>query len=109
MRPWPYVERRRLLLEVLAAARPPIQPVPATDALTVAAEWYTSLQPQGIEGIVAKPAWSAYRPARIWRKVRHAETVDLPRAPRMGANGYCSVARTMPTNADQASGGTVRL
>lgn len=78
VRPWPYVERRRLLLEVLAAARPPIQPVPATDDLTVAAEWYTSLQAQGIEGIVAKPARSAYRPARIWRKVRHAETVDVP-------------------------------
>ncbi|WP_241778449.1 DNA ligase [Streptomyces sp. AcH 505] len=73
----PYVERRQLLLDVLEGARPPIQVVPATDDRDVALIWYTTLQPAGIEGIVAKRADSAYRSnLRSWIKVRHADTTD---------------------------------
>lgn len=79
VRPRPYTERRQLLLEVLQPIGPPIQPVPATDDYETAMLWYESLQAQGIEGIVAKRATSAYRPGRTtWQKIRHSETTDLP-------------------------------
>lgn len=72
----PYTERRELLAEVLAGVGPPIQAVPATDDLATALDWYSSLQPAGVEGIVAKLGSSPYRPSRIWVKVRHSEPVD---------------------------------
>jgi ATP-dependent DNA ligase len=78
VRPRPYTERRQLMLDVLAPLGPPIQPVPATDDYETAMLWYESLQAQGIEGIVAKRGTSAYRPGRIWQKIRHSETTDLP-------------------------------
>ncbi|MFE1476566.1 DNA ligase [Streptomyces cyaneofuscatus] len=73
----PYVERRALLLEVLQDVGPPLQAVPATDDRETALVWYEALRPQGVEGLVAKHAASPYRASRIWRKVRHAETVDV--------------------------------
>ncbi|MFC9679024.1 ATP-dependent DNA ligase [Streptomyces sp. NPDC056948] len=73
-----YDERRALLLDLLQDydVQPPIQAVPMTDDPDVALTWYQQLQEQGLEGIVCKPATSAYKAGRIWRKVRHAETVD---------------------------------
>jgi ATP-dependent DNA ligase len=76
VRPRPYAERRALLLEVLENVGPPLQAVPATDDRDTAMVWYEALRSQGVEGLVAKQAASAYRAARIWKKVRHAETVD---------------------------------
>lgn len=73
----PYVERRALLLDVLEEVGPPLQAVPATDDRDTALVWYEALRAQGVEGLVAKHASSAYRAARIWRKVRHADTVDV--------------------------------
>ncbi|MGW2725115.1 ATP-dependent DNA ligase [Streptomyces sp. NPDC001492] len=72
----PYVERRALLLDVLADIGPPIQAVPASDDITTALDWYNSLRSIGLEGVVAKRGSSAYRPSRIWVKVRHTEPVD---------------------------------
>ncbi|MFF1714620.1 DNA ligase [Streptomyces sp. NPDC058268] len=72
----PYVERRATLLDVLADVPPPIQPTPATDDIDTALAWYEHLPAQGIEGVVAKAASSTYRPTRIWKKIRHSETVD---------------------------------
>ncbi|WP_328643909.1 DNA ligase [Streptomyces canus] len=73
----PYVERRRLLLEVLADIGPPIQAVPATDDVSTALDWFHSLRSIGIEGVVAKLGTSAYRTSgRVWVKVRHSEPVD---------------------------------
>lgn len=71
-----YLERRSLLLDVLAGIGPPIQAVPATDEIETARDWYDSLRPLGIEGLVAKRAGSVYRPSRIWIKVRHSEPLD---------------------------------
>ncbi|MFF0509114.1 DNA ligase [Streptomyces fimicarius] len=55
----PYTERRTALVDVLADVGPP-------------------LQPQGAEGIVAKPSGSAYPfgGRSVWRKIRHADTTD---------------------------------
>ncbi|MFE3033074.1 DNA ligase [Streptomyces canus] len=76
----PYTERRAMLLDVLAGLPSPssIQAVSATDDPEVARAWYDSLQPTGVEGVVAKLATSPYRAGRSssWKKVRHAETVD---------------------------------
>ncbi|MFI9781076.1 DNA ligase [Streptomyces sp. NPDC051956] len=78
----PYTERRALLLDLLHDVPPPIQAVPATDDPDVAQDWYDTLQGQGqgqgqgIEGVVCKRATSPYRAGRIWKKVRHSDTVD---------------------------------
>ncbi|MFD8779197.1 DNA ligase [Streptomyces sp. NPDC059916] len=72
----PYTERRALLLDLLHDVPPPIQAVPATDDPEVAQLWYDTLQGQGIEGVVCKRATSPYRAGRIWKKVRHSDTVD---------------------------------
>ncbi|MGW6877418.1 ATP-dependent DNA ligase [Streptomyces xanthophaeus] len=73
----PYVERRRLMLELLQDVSPPIQAVPATDDRETALIWFQALQGQGIEGIVAKRGASPYRGGqRLWEKIRHSENVD---------------------------------
>ncbi|MFD4291548.1 hypothetical protein ACFWRD_33745 [Streptomyces sindenensis] len=74
----PYTERRTVLVEVLAAIGPPLQPVLATADRGTALQWYATLQPQGGEGIVAKPGGSAYPfgGRTVWRKIRHADTTD---------------------------------
>jgi ATP-dependent DNA ligase len=72
----PYTERRALLLDLLHDVPPPVQAVPATDDPEVAQDWYDTLQGQGIEGVVCKRATSPYRAGRIWKKVRHSDTVD---------------------------------
>ncbi|MET9771389.1 hypothetical protein [Streptomyces sp. NPDC006415] len=48
----PYTERRIVLVDVLAAIGPPLQPVLATVDRDTALQWYETLQPQGIEGIL---------------------------------------------------------
>ncbi|MEW1760524.1 DNA ligase [Streptomyces cyaneofuscatus] len=73
----PYVERRALLLDALKDVGPPLQVVPATNDRDTALLWYEALRSQGVEGLVAKHTTSTYRAARIWRKVRHADTLDV--------------------------------
>ncbi|MFI6464517.1 DNA ligase [Streptomyces sp. NPDC050538] len=76
----PYVERRAMMLDVLAGlpSPSPIQAVSATDDLSVAQAWYDSLQDTGVEGVVAKLGTSPYRSGHSssWKKIRHAETTD---------------------------------
>lgn len=74
----PYTERRTVLVDVLAAIGPPLQPVLATADRDTALQWYETLQPQGVEGIVAKPGRSPYPfgGRTVWRKIRHADTTD---------------------------------
>ncbi|WP_331735647.1 hypothetical protein OG333_37205 (plasmid) [Streptomyces anulatus] len=75
----PYTERRTVLADVLADAGPSLQPVLATDDRDTALQWYETLQPQGVEGIVAKPAGSPYPfgSRSVWRKIRYADTTDM--------------------------------
>lgn len=76
MLPRPYVERRQVLLDVLADAGPSIVPVWSTTDLDEALLWYAALEGTGVEGIVAKPLRGAYKAGRVWAKIRHADTVD---------------------------------
>jgi hypothetical protein len=61
LRPRPYVERRQVLLDVLADVGPPIVPVWSTTDLEEALLWFKTLEGTGVEGIVAKPLRSAYK------------------------------------------------
>ncbi|MFD4130370.1 hypothetical protein ACFXKK_34075 [Streptomyces globisporus] len=74
----PYTERRTVLVDVPADVGPPLQPVLATADRDTALQWYETLQPQGVEGIVAKPGGSPspFGGRTLWRKVRHADTTD---------------------------------
>jgi ATP-dependent DNA ligase len=76
LRPRPYIERREILLDVLAGLGPPIEPVWSTTDLSEALLWYETLEGTGVEGIVAKPLRSAYKSGRIWAKIRHADTLE---------------------------------
>ncbi|UXY25044.1 ATP-dependent DNA ligase (plasmid) [Streptomyces cynarae] len=74
----PYDDPLALLVDLVQEydVQPPLQLVPLTDDPTVAMTWHQQLPEQGIEGIVAKPATSDYKSGRIWKKIRHAETVE---------------------------------
>lgn len=87
----PYDERRAALVALLAPLGPPLQAVPMTTDRDEAVQWYTSLAPAGIEGLVVKGRGQRYRPdRRDWLKLRHAVPQDAeaigftgaPRAPR---------------------------
>jgi ATP-dependent DNA ligase len=70
------VERRQILLDVLADAGPPIVPVWSTTDLDEALLWYEALEGTRVEGIVAKPLRGAYTAGRMWAKIRHADTIE---------------------------------
>ncbi|MFE2095148.1 hypothetical protein [Streptomyces sp. NPDC059460] len=48
----PYVERRQVLLDVLASVGPPIEPVWSTTERDEALVWYAALEGTGVEGIL---------------------------------------------------------
>lgn len=73
----PFVERRRLLEETLAVARPPIHLTPATRDPVVAGQWFAQFEGAGLDGIVAKPLEGAYQPnKRAMFKIKHERTAD---------------------------------
>ena len=73
----PFTERRRLLEEVLAGARPPVHLTPATTEPTVAAEWFDRFEGAGLDGVVAKRVDLPYREnERVMLKVKHQRTAD---------------------------------
>ncbi|WP_405944772.1 ATP-dependent DNA ligase [Streptomyces sp. NBC_00932] len=80
LRGLPYLERRQILVDLLAPLGPPLQPVPMTMDIAEARVWFEVLPAQGLEGIVAKRKDGPYPRGRTggWQKVRHAETVDCP-------------------------------
>jgi ATP-dependent DNA ligase len=75
----PLRERRQYLEDLMAAARPPLQLVPATTDREVALAWardYAAAR-VGIEGLVLKPLDSLYVPGRRgWTKVRTMTTTE---------------------------------
>jgi ATP-dependent DNA ligase len=62
------VERRQVLLDVLADTGPPIVPVWPTTDPDEALLWYEALEGTGAEGIVAKPLRGEVRPGSQTRK-----------------------------------------
>ena len=72
-----FAERRALLEEALAGARPPVHLTPATSDPVVAAEWFDHFEGAGLDGVVAKRAELPYREnERLMLKVKHQRTAD---------------------------------
>jgi ATP-dependent DNA ligase len=73
----PQAERRALLEELLADARPPLYVTPATRERTTAIDWLERFEGAGLDGVVAKPRSLPYQPGkRAMIKVKHARTAD---------------------------------
>ncbi len=77
LRAAPLAERRALLEDALAGARPPVHLTPATRDASVAADWFRRFEGAGLDGVVAKRLDGAYQPGvRAMVKVKHARTAD---------------------------------
>ena len=73
----PQSERRALLEQSLAGARPPVHLTPVTTDVATAREWFTLFEGAGLDGVVAKPAAGRYLPdKRSMLKIKHARTAD---------------------------------
>jgi ATP-dependent DNA ligase len=73
----PLGERRELLEEALASARPPIHVTPATTDPSTAQSWFQMFEGAGLDGVVAKPLGGTYQPdKRVMFKIKHARTAD---------------------------------
>ncbi len=72
-----FAERRALLEQALAGARPPVHLTPATSDPVLAAEWFDRFEGAGLDGVVAKRAELPYREnERLMLKVKHQRTAD---------------------------------
>ncbi len=77
LRATPFRERRRLLEQLLAGAKPPIHVTPATDDRALAADWFRRFEGAGLDGVMAKPLEGAYEPnKRVMFKVKHERDCD---------------------------------
>ncbi len=73
----PFGQRRERLEAALAGATAPVYLTPATDDLTVGAQWLEVFEGAGLDGVVAKPVGAPYTPdKRTMFKVKHERTAD---------------------------------
>ncbi len=73
----PFAERRALLVQALADARPPVHVTPATGDLAEARRWFEQFEGAGLDGVVAKPLDGTYQPdKRAMFKIKHERTAD---------------------------------
>ncbi|MDQ3874272.1 MAG: ATP-dependent DNA ligase, partial [Actinomycetota bacterium] len=73
----PFAERRRLLSEVLATARPSVRLTPLTGDPDLAARWLDGVAGGGVDGVVAKRPELPYEPGRrSMLKVKRERTAD---------------------------------
>jgi len=73
----PLSQRRALLEQALAGARPPVHLTPATGDSALAREWFTLFEGAGLDGVVAKPSGGTYQPdKRVMLKIKHTRTAD---------------------------------
>jgi ATP-dependent DNA ligase len=73
----PQEARRRALVTALAGVSSPVHIAPATTDQATAREWFAHFEGAGLDGVVAKPLDSPYRPGeRAMFKVKHERTAD---------------------------------
>jgi ATP-dependent DNA ligase len=73
----PQRERRERLEHLLAGVEPPVWLTPVTRDRAVAADWLERFEGAGLDGVIAKPAGTAYQPGRrALLKIKHARTAD---------------------------------
>jgi ATP-dependent DNA ligase len=76
LRPQPFEERRRRLLEAVDV-NPTVGITPETDSPDEAVQWFQRYEGAGLDGVVAKdPAGAYVHGERRWVKVKHLRTVD---------------------------------
>ncbi len=72
-----FEERRLLLEQSLALAKPPLFLTPATRDRGLAQDWFSRFEGAGLDGVVAKRLDQPYQPdKRAMVKVKHARTAD---------------------------------
>jgi ATP-dependent DNA ligase len=77
LREAPLAERRALLEEALAGARPPVHLSPATRDRALAEDWFRRFEGAGLDGVMAKRLDAPYRAGeRSMIKVKHRRTAD---------------------------------
>jgi ATP-dependent DNA ligase len=77
LRPEPFVERRRVLVEIGEDFEPPIMITASTTDREVAQEWFDRFEGAGFDGVMAKPAGGAYvENKRTQFKVKQQRTAD---------------------------------
>ena len=73
----PLTQRRDLLHDVAAAARPPVYLTPASTDAEIAASWFDRFEGAGLDGVIAKRLDGPYTPnQRTMIKVKHERTAD---------------------------------
>lgn len=77
LRGMPFAERRARLSQLLADVQPPLFLTPATEELTVAADWFSRFEGAGLDGVMVKPKSGRYEPnKRTMIKVKHERECD---------------------------------
>jgi ATP-dependent DNA ligase len=77
LRSTPFEKRRTTLESLLSSLSPPLHLTPATDDLTVAADWFSRFEGAGLDGVVAKPTSGTYESnKRVMLKVKHERECD---------------------------------
>jgi ATP-dependent DNA ligase len=106
----PFVERRRVLEEILAGAQPPIHLTLATRAPEVARRWFDEFEGAGIDGIVAKPLEGTYQPdKRVMFKIKHVRTADCVVAGYRAFKGDSEAVGSLLLGLYDDSGGLVHV
>ena len=73
----PFQSRRQELESLLTSAAPPIHLTPATDEMSVAADWFGRFEGAGLDGVMAKPISGTYESdKRLMLKVKHERDCD---------------------------------
>jgi ATP-dependent DNA ligase len=77
LRDMAFQDRRRMLESLLLSAAPPIHLTPATNELSIAADWFRRFEGAGLDGVVGKPVLGTYEPnKRVMLKVKHERECD---------------------------------
>jgi len=72
-----FQQRRRKLESLLSKSRSPIHLTPATNDLSVAADWFRRFEGAGLDGVIAKPLSGTYESnKRVMFKVKHERECD---------------------------------
>ena len=72
-----FERRRRLLVESLGDARPPVHVTPSTTDRAMASDWFSRFEGAGLDGVVAKPDDLRYLEGeRAMVKAKHERTAD---------------------------------
>ncbi len=70
-------ERRGLLEQAFAKARPPVHLTPLTRDIEVAQRWFEQFEGAGLDGLIAKDPGITYQPdKRVMSKIKHVRTAD---------------------------------